>query len=129
MVKEKLIKARKDKKFSQQDMAKHLNISQSHYLRKEKGEIGIRDDEWERMAKLLDMEIEDIKESEKDNGISQSFENVTDIKNSYIGSNNIYCNVPEFLLENQQEYINILKKENEDLKNKIAELEKKTGLK
>ena len=106
-------------------MAKHLNISQPHYLRKEKGEIEIRDEEWERMAKLLDVEVDDIKETSKENSINQNFENVTDITNSYIGSHNVYCNVPEFLLESQQEYINILKKENKDLKSKITQLENK----
>jgi len=122
MLKEKLIRARKIKQFSQQDMAKHLNISQTHYLRKEKGEIEIRDEEWERMAKLLDVEVDDIKEIDKENSINQNFENIT---GSYVGSNNVYCSVPEFLLENQQDYILILKKEIEDLKAKIAELEKK----
>lgn len=125
MLKEKLIRARKDKKFSQQDMAEHLNISQTHYLRKEKGDVEIRDEEWERIAKLLDVEVEDIKEADKENSINQSFENVTDITNSYVGSNNVYCNVPEYILENQQDYINILKREIENLKAKISELEKR----
>lgn len=103
-------------------MAKHLNISQPHYLRKEKGEIEIRDEEWERMAKLLDVEVDDIKETDKENSINQNFENIT---GNYVGSNNVYCNVPEYLLENQQDYINILKKEIIDLRERIAELEKK----
>lgn len=122
MLKEKLIRARKDKQFSQQDMAKHLNISQPQYLRKEKGEVGIRDDEWERMAKLLDVEVDEIKEADRESAINQNFENNT---GNYIGSNNIYCNIPEYLLENQQDYINILKKEIGDLKDKISKLEKK----
>jgi transcriptional regulator with XRE-family HTH domain len=125
MLKEKLKQTRIDKKFSQQDMAKHLNISQPHYLRKEKGEIEIRDEEWERIAKLLDVEVEDIKETDNEKSINQTFENVTDITNSYIGSHNVYCNVPEYLLATQQEYINILKKENEYLKAKITQLENK----
>lgn len=45
MVKEKLIKARKERNFSQQDIAEHLKISQTHYLRKEKGEVEIKDEE------------------------------------------------------------------------------------
>lgn len=45
MVKENLIRVRKQKKFSQQDVAEHLNISQTHYQRKEKGETGITDSE------------------------------------------------------------------------------------
>ncbi|MDR6403525.1 MULTISPECIES: helix-turn-helix transcriptional regulator [Chryseobacterium] len=122
MVKEKLIRARKDKKFSQQDIAEHLNISQTQYLRKEKGEIEIKDEEWERIAKLLDVEIDDIKQVDKENSISQNFENIT---GSYVGSNNVYCNVPEFLLENQQDYIELLKKEIQQLKEKIAQLEQK----
>ncbi|MDQ0593772.1 transcriptional regulator with XRE-family HTH domain [Chryseobacterium ginsenosidimutans] len=125
MLKEKLLNARKEKQFSQQDMAKHLNISQTHYLRKEKGEVEIRDEEWERLAKLLDVDVDDIKELDSENSIHQSFENVTDITNSYVGSHNIYCNIPEYLLENQQEYISLLKKEIQELKRRISELEKK----
>lgn len=67
MLKDKLIKIRKEKKFSQQDVAKYLNISQTQYLRKERGEIEIKDDEWNRIATLLDVEVDDIKESRKDN--------------------------------------------------------------
>ena len=38
-------------------------------------------------------------------------------------SNNNYCNVPKFLLENQKEYIELLKKEIESLKVKLSLLE------
>ena len=122
MVKEKLIRARKEKKISQQDIAEHLNISQTQYLRKEKGEIEIKDEEWERIAKLLDVEVNDIKEENTNKFINQNFESVTE--SYYVGSNNIYCGIPEYLLENQQEYIELLKKEIENLKSRIAELEK-----
>ena len=123
MIKNKLIRARKEKKFSQQDVAEFLSISQTQYLRKEKGEIGITEQEWDKIAKLLNVEVEEIKE---DNGksISQHFENVTgSYAGSYIGSNNNYCNIPEFLLENQKEYIELLKKEIESLKAKLSLLE------
>ena len=119
LIKNKLIRARKEKKFSQQDVAEFLSISQTQYLRKEKGEIGITEQEWDKIAKLLNVEVEEIKEEENKN-ISQHFENVT---GSYIGSNNNYCNVPEFLLENQKEYIELLKKEIESLKAKLSLLE------
>ncbi|MBL7880520.1 MAG: helix-turn-helix transcriptional regulator [Chryseobacterium gambrini] len=122
MVKEKLIKARKERNFSQQDIAEHLKISQTHYLRKEKGEVEIKDEEWERIAKLLDVEVDDIKQSDKENSIHQNFENNS---GNCIGSNNVYCNVPEYLLENQQEYISLLKKEIQELKDRIAKLEQK----
>ena len=119
MIKNKLIRARKEKKFSQQDVAEFLSISQTQYLRKEKGEIGITEQEWDKIAKLLNVEVEEIKEEENKN-ISQHIENVT---GSYIGSNNNYCNVPKFLLENQKEYIELLKKEIESLKVKLSLLE------
>jgi len=125
MIKEKLIKIRKGKKFSQQDIAKHLNISQTQYLRKEKGEIEIKDDEWERIAKLLDVEIDEIKQSDSDNLLNQNFEKITNLTNNYNENNNIYYKIPKFILKNQQDYITILKKEIEILKIKITELEKK----
>ena len=64
MIKNKLIRARKEKKFSQQDVAEFLSISQTQYLRKEKGEIGITEQEWDKIAKLLNVEVEEIKEEE-----------------------------------------------------------------
>lgn len=118
MIKEKLIKIRKEKKFSQQDIAKHLNISQTQYLRKEKGEIAIKDDEWERIAKLLDVDIDEIKQP---SSLNQNFEKITNLPNE----NNVYYKIPQFILKNQQDYITILKKEIEVLKIRIAELEKK----
>jgi len=42
MVKEKLIKARKERNFSQQDIAEHLKISQTHYLRKKKVKLRLK---------------------------------------------------------------------------------------
>ena len=121
MVKENLIRLRKDKKFSQQDVAEYLNISQTQYLRKEKGEIEIKEEEWERIAKLLDVEVDVIKQDDSSNKISQNFENIT---GSYVGSNNNYFSIPEHLLDSQKEYIELLKKEIEVLKNRISELEK-----
>ncbi|MCA6065591.1 helix-turn-helix domain-containing protein [Chryseobacterium sp. RG1] len=126
MVKEKLIKIRKEKKFSQQDIAKYLNISQTQYLRKEKGEIEIKDDEWERIAKLLDVEIDEIRQSDSDNLLNQNFEKITDITDSHNENNNNFSyKIPKFILKNQQDYITILKKEIEILKIKITELKKK----
>ncbi|WP_423787596.1 helix-turn-helix domain-containing protein, partial [Klebsiella pneumoniae] len=49
MIKNKLIKARKAKEQTQESMAKILHMTQSQYQRREKGEIKISDEEWERM--------------------------------------------------------------------------------
>lgn len=70
----------------------------------------------------LMLRVEDIKETDNEKSINQNFENIT---GNYVGSNNVYCNIPEYILQNQQEYIGILKKEIEDLKAKIAEIENK----
>ncbi|MDF2933364.1 MAG: transcriptional regulator [Chryseobacterium sp.] len=80
MVKNKLIQARKAK-YTQENMAKILHMTQSQYQRREKGDIKISDEEWERIAKALDTNV-----------------------------------------ENQQEYINLLKKEIQDLKEEIKRL-------
>ncbi len=119
MVKENLIRVRKQKKFSQQDVAEHLNISQTQYQRKEKGEAGITDSEWERMAKLFDVDVEEIKETAEATNMIQNFDNSY---GNYVGNNNTYFNIPEFILETQKDYITLLKEENERLKNENKKL-------
>lgn len=116
MVKNKLIRTRKEKKFSQQDIAEYLNISQTQYVRKEKGDVEISETEWEKIAKLLDVEITDIREDDSKN-ISLHFDNIS---GNYVGSHNYYCNIPEFMLENQKELFDILKE-------KIAKLEQENS--
>ncbi|MGE6397130.1 helix-turn-helix domain-containing protein [Chryseobacterium scophthalmum] len=125
MVKENLIRVRKQKKFSQQDVAEHLSISQTHYQRKEKGEVGITDKEWERIAKLLEVDVEEIKENSEQTNVMQNFDNSS---GNYIGNNNNYCNIPEYILENQKEYINLLKEENERLKKENQDLKEENNL-
>jgi transcriptional regulator with XRE-family HTH domain len=125
MLKENLIRVRKQKKFSQQDVAEHLNISQTHYQRKEKGEVGISDVEWERIAKLLDVDVEEIRENSEATNMIQSFDNSS---GNYIGNNNNYCNIPEYILENQKDYISLLKEENERLKQENKDLRDENDL-
>ena len=132
MVKEKLIKKRNEKDFTQKDLAEYLNISQTQYSRKEKGEVEISEEEWERISKLLETEVEEIKETDENKYTNNYFENtVTSSSFGNVGGT-FYCNIPEFLLENQKELIEMLKKENrqkneeiELLKKRIEELEKR----
>lgn len=112
MVKNKLIKARKEK-YTQENMAKILHMTQSQYQRREKGEIKISDEEWERIAKALDKNVDDIKE--EDSQIHQ-INNYDNQSGNYSASNNYFYNIPEFLLENQHDYINLLKQEIQTLK-------------
>ena len=132
MVKEKLIKKRNEKDFTQKDLAEYLNISQTQYSRKEKGEVEISEEEWERISKLLETEVEEIKETDENKYTNNYFENtVTSSSFGNVGGT-FYCNIPEFPLENQKELIEMLKKENrqkdteiELLKKRIEELEKR----
>lgn len=132
MVKEKLIRKRNEKDFTQKDLAEYLNISQTQYSRKEKGEVDISEEEWERISKLLETEVEEIKETDENKYTNNYFENtVTSSSFGNVGGT-FYCNIPEFLLENQKELIEMLKKENrqkdeeiELLKKRIEELEKR----
>lgn len=118
MIKNKLIKLRKAK-YTQENMAKILHMTQSQYQRREKGEIKISDEEWERIAKALDTNVEDIKE--EDSTIHQ-INNYDNQSANYSASNNYFHNIPDYILENQQEYINLLKKEIQDLKEEITAL-------
>lgn len=119
MVKTKLIRKRNEKEFTQKDLAEYLNISQTQYSRKEKGEVEISDEEWERISKLLEIEVDEIKEEDIKN-TNNYFENtVTSSSFGNIGGT-FYCNIPEFLLESQKELVDMLKKE---IRQKDAEIE------
>ncbi|EJL69788.1 helix-turn-helix transcriptional regulator [Chryseobacterium populi] len=118
MIKNKLIKARKEK-YTQESMAKILHMTQSQYQRREKGEIKISEEEWERMAKALDTTVEDIKE---DDSIMHQVNNYDNQSGNYSASNNYFYSIPEFILENQQDYINLLKKQIEELQEEIRSL-------
>ncbi|GEN65775.1 helix-turn-helix transcriptional regulator [Chryseobacterium rhizosphaerae] len=122
MVKEKLIKARKERKFSQQDIAEHLNISQTQYQRKEKGEVGITNTEWDRIARLLEIDVEEIRENSEASNVMNNFDNSS---GNFGNNTNNYYNVPEFLLGSLNDYINLLKEENQKLKEEIKSLQSK----
>jgi transcriptional regulator with XRE-family HTH domain len=66
MKKEKLIIARKAKKISQTDVATYLKISQTQYQKRESGKIKITDLEWQRISKLLNVEVSEIYEEDID---------------------------------------------------------------
>jgi transcriptional regulator with XRE-family HTH domain len=66
MKKEKLIIARKASKISQTDIATYLKISQTQYQKRESGKIKIAFQEWQRISKLLDVEVDEIYEDHID---------------------------------------------------------------
>ena len=118
MIKNKLIAARKEKNMTQDDMAGLLFISQSQYQRREHGEIRISDDEWVRIAKLLGKEVQDIKEEDNATNIY----NYDNHSGNYSASNNYFHNIPDYIMKNQQEYIEMLKDEINRLKEEISHI-------
>lgn len=95
----KLQQLRIQKQILQEDMADLLGVKQSTYSRKERGQIYIMMREWELMARLMDVEIEDIYQDNDHSFISGR------IKNSFLS-------IPEMVLED----LEYLKKENSRLK-------------
>lgn len=114
MEKTKLAKARKRKGLTQQQMADKLFVDVSNYNRREKGEIRISGQEWEKLAQILDVPIEDIYENED--------ASIYIIRDRAMGNfqctNHIYT-IPEHLLEVQRKYIEKLEAENKRLKDGV----------
>lgn len=126
MTMEKLKTIRKQKGYTQQQIADILATDVSNYSRKENGDVRIFDDEWEKLAKALDVSVEDIKEEK---ALQTQNQNSTLNDNSSLNDNasinyNLFCNVPNYLLENQQEYINLLKEQIKALKEENEKLKK-----
>jgi len=106
MEKVKLAKKRKEKQISQTAIAEKLCMDVSCYNRRERGQVKISLHEWEQLADVLNVPVEEIFEPD-DNNIFICKDNSTV---HYQGTNNIYS-VPEHLLETQRKYIEILEKE------------------
>lgn len=117
MQKEKLRNVRKRKGITQQQIADIIATDVSNYSRKENGDVGIRKEEWEKIAQFLEVPLEEIYEEEEAKQINY-FDNNTISHNGSVGGN-YYCNVPEYLLESQREYIELLKKENQRLQDEL----------
>jgi transcriptional regulator with XRE-family HTH domain len=126
MEKSKLIKIRKNLGLSCKEIADLLCIEEYSYRRRENGKTKISNQEWKKLASILSVPFEAIFEPE-----SISFDNSKNTTPEI--STNHYYNIPKEMVDNQQEYINILKieiaslkKENLQLKEKLlAEKEKK----
>lgn len=127
MTMEKLRTLRKQKGYTQQQIADLLATDVSNYSRKESGDVRIFDDEWEKLAKALEVPVEDIKEervSQTQNQNSTLNDSASLNDNASINYN-LFCNVPNYLLESQQEYINLLKEQIETLKAENAKYKKR----
>ena len=115
MEKTKLFEARNKKGFSQQYVAKHLCMDVSNYNKREKGKAKISLNEWEKLAKILEVPVEEIYESEESTFIICKDQSVGVVNH---GTNNVYT-IPASFLENQQKYITKLEEENAQLKERL----------
>ncbi|MBB6370443.1 helix-turn-helix transcriptional regulator [Chryseobacterium shigense] len=126
MQKEKLRDVRKRKGFTQQQIADIIATDVSNYSRKESGDVSIRKEEWDKIARFLEVPLEEIYQDNNEE-VSQinHFDNNTNSNNIGNVSGNYYCNVPEYLLETQRDLIQLLKKENQRLEEELQKTKRK----
>lgn len=110
----KLIEKRKAKGLSQEEVANLLGMEQSNYSRKENGHTAIHPTEWEKLAKALDTTVDEIFEPQ--NGVY--IVNNDNASGTYAGSQNHFYNIPEYILNSLQKYIEKLENEIKELKEK-----------
>nr|WP_315031184.1 helix-turn-helix transcriptional regulator [uncultured Chryseobacterium sp.] len=123
---EKLKSLRKQRGYTQEYMSKIISTDASNYSRKESGDVKIYDDEWEKLAQALDVPVEDIKEEKQTNIVQNNNDNTTfNDSSAGINCSNNYYNIPDYLLESLQDYIALLKKQNEALEEENKKLKSK----
>lgn len=119
MIKQKLIDKRKDRNFTQEDLAFRLGMETSNYNRRENGIIKISKKEWDKIAKELDAKLEEIYEPE--DGV-YIFSNENSSGNFGSATNNIFNNMSELAIDTMKKYIDKLEVENKELLKENAEL-------
>jgi transcriptional regulator with XRE-family HTH domain len=115
---EKLKSLRKQRGYTQEYMSNILSTDVSNYCRKENGDVRIYDDEWEKLAKALEVPVNDIKE-ERNAAVIQHMTFNDSSTQSQSGNYNQYYNIPDYMLENHKEYIDLLKEQVESLKKEL----------
>lgn len=111
---QKLIALRKTKGFTQKQMAAKVPMEQTTYSRKERGKSPISEEEWARIAKTLEVSVEEIKEENVPVVIKN--ENCTFTDNA-IGIQ--YVNIPQEVYAIVMKYNSKLEEENKQLKNEL----------
>ena len=106
---------RKSKRIPQEQIAEFLNMSVSCYNRREKGLVYIKQEQWEKLAKILDVSVDDIYESDEPQSFICMDNASANFNGTNLGTSNIYA-VPKELLETQQKYIVILEEKIKELK-------------
>lgn len=118
MQKEKLRTVRKRKGYTQQQVADAIATDVSNYSRKESGTVKIIQSEWDKLAKFLDVPVEEIYEEDEVKIIIEN-QVFNDHAQGNLGNNNTINNELSIeIIKNLQEYISLLKEEINKLKNK-----------
>jgi len=110
MEKNKLIEIRTLRGFSQKQVVDHHFMDASNYNCREKDKSKIASNEFGKLARILEVLIEDIFEND-DSMVFICRDNAT---GNYHGNNSIYS-TPEFMLESQRKYILKLESENKNV--------------
>lgn len=120
MQKEKLRTARKRKGYTQQEIADVIATDVSNYSRKESGNVRIIHAEWEKIARFLDVPVEEIYEEDETTIVIEN-PVFNDSPGANLGSNtgnvtNISNDLSIEIIKTMQEYIGLLKEEISKLK-------------
>ena len=110
MIKQKL-KNFREKKFTQEEFAFKIGMETSNYNRRENGINKISKREWDKMAKALEVPLEEIYDPEDGVYIFHT-ENAT----GNVGNYNIFNTLSEYAVETMKKYITKLEDEIQDLK-------------
>ena len=105
-MKTKLFEVRNQKGLSQEHLADLVGMTQANYSRKENGISKIGQQEWDLLAKKLNVPLENIFEEEPKNIIYKN------IKGNSFNSGTININIPDFVMS----YMEMIKNENIELK-------------
>lgn len=117
MHKEKLRTLRKQKGYTQQQIADIIATDVSNYSRKESGDVKIFKDEWDKIARFLEVPLEDIYEDDSNTIIIRNENPVFNDSPGSGGNINTFNNdFSTSVIKNLQEYIELLKEENKKLK-------------
>ncbi|WP_288376758.1 helix-turn-helix transcriptional regulator [uncultured Chryseobacterium sp.] len=125
MQKEKLRLLRKRKGYTQKDIADAIATDVSNYSRKESGDVRIIKDEWEKIAKFLNVSVDEIYEEDEPKVIINNEHPVFNDNAVSAGVMTQFNSISTSVIQNLQEYIGLLKKEIDRLNEEVQELKKK----
>ena len=125
MQKEKLRLLRKRKGYTQKDIADAIATDVSNYSRKESGDVRIIKDEWEKIAKFLNVSVDEIYEEDEPKVIVNNEHPVFNDNAVSAGVMTQFNSISTSVIQNLQEYIGLLKKEIDRRNEEVQELKKK----